>query len=268
MITLIASLLAAILYLGGTLYQLHCLRKRQGASPALLRSVGAAALVAHAVGLSTEILTGQGLSFGFFHVSSLIAWLVIAVTLVFSLRAPVTSLLMVLFPLALVTELLAWLFPDHRAATVPGHSALLVHVLLSILAYGILTIAAFQAALLAFQNHQLRHRNPVRFNHAFPPLQTMEALLFQFLLCGEVLLTLALLSGFVFLDNMWAQGVAHKTLLSCLAWVVFAVLLWGRHVRGWRGSNAIRLTLGGFVLLMLAFFGSKLVREILLPLTG
>ena len=266
MTALIATLLAAALYLGGTLYQIRCLQQRQTASPTLLRGVGAAALLAHAIGLYSEIFTGQGLSFGFFHVSSLIAWLVIAVTLVFSLRAPVTSLLIVLFPLALITELLAWLFPGHGAATVPGHSALLVHVLLSILAYGILTIAAFQAGLLAFQNYQLRHRNPVRFNHTFPPLQTMEALLFQFLLCGEVLLTLALLSGFVFLDNMFAQGVAHKTLLSCLAWVVFGILLWGRHMRGWRGSNAIRWTLGGFVLLMLAFFGSKLVREFFLTM--
>src|SRR5690606_16926916 len=166
---------------------------------------------------------------------------------------------------ALIAKLLAWLLPDQGAATVPGHSALLVHVLLSILAYGILTIAAFQAALLAVQNNQLKHRNPVRFNRTFPPLQTMEDLLFQFLLCGEVLLTLALISGFVFLDNMFAQNVAHKTLLSCLAWVVFGILLWGRHFRGWRGNYAIRWTLGGFLLLMLAFFGSKMVSEFILP---
>ena len=266
MTALITSLLAALLYLGGTLYQIRRLQQRQTAKPSILRGIGVAALAAHALNLYTEIFTGHGLSFGFFHVSSLIAWLVIAVTLVFSLRAPVTSLLIVLFPLALITELLAWLFPGHGAATIPGHSALLVHVLLSILAYGILTIAAFQAGLLGFQNHQLRHRNPVRFNHTFPPLQTMEALLFQFVLCGEVLLTLALLSGFIFLDNMLAQGVAHKTLLSCLAWVVFGILLWGRHFRGWRGSFAIRWTLGGFLLLMLAFFGSKLVSEFFLPM--
>ncbi|SDR77175.1 ABC-type uncharacterized transport system, permease component [Halopseudomonas litoralis] len=266
MTALISSLLAAAFYLGGTLYQIRCLTRRRSANPGLLRGIGAIALVAHAVSLYVELFTGSGLSFGFFHVSSLIAWLVLAVTLVFSLSAPVTSLLIVLFPLALITDLLSWAFPGHGAATVPGQSAVLVHVLLSILAYGILTIAAFQAALLAVQNNQLKHRNPVRFNRTFPPLQTMEALLFQFLLCGEVLLTLALISGFVFLDNMFAQNVAHKTLLSCLAWVVFGILLWGRHFRGWRSSFAIRWTLGGFLLLMLAFFGSKLVSEFILPM--
>lgn len=266
MTALIPSILAALFYLGGTLYQVRCLRQRQTARPRLLRAVGAVALFAHAVSLYAEVFTGNGLAFGFFHVSSLIAWLVIAVTLIFSLRAPVTSLLIIFFPLALITSILAWLFPGHGAATIPGKSALLIHVLLSILAYGILTIAAFQATLLAIQDHQLKHRNPVRFNRTFPPLQTMEQLLFQFLLCGEVLLTLALISGFVFLDNMFAQNVAHKTLLSCLAWVVFGTLLWGRHFRGWRGSNAIRWTLAGFLLLMLAYFGSKLVREFILPM--
>jgi len=262
----IFSLLAAAFYLGGTLYQIRCLMQRRSASPTLLRSIGVVALFCHAGGLYTQMFTGNGLSFGFFHVSSLIAWLVLAVTLVFSLRAPVTSLLIALFPLVLITDLLAWLFPGHGAALIPGNSKQMIHVLLSILAYGILTIAAFQASLLAVHDNQLKNRNPVRFNRTFPPLQTMEALLFQFVLCGEVLLTLSLLSGFVFLDNMFAQNVAHKTLLSCLAWVVFGVLLWGRHFRGWRGSFAIRWTLGGFLLLMLAYFGSKLVSEFILPM--
>src|SRR5690606_18377339 len=140
-----------------TPYQLHCLRQRQTASPSILRGVGALALIAHAISLYGEIFTGQGLSFGFFHVSSLIAWLVIAVTLVFSLREPLTSVLRVLFPVALIAKRLGWRLPDQGAATVPGHSALLVHVLMSILSYGILAMAAFQASLLSLQNRQLGH---------------------------------------------------------------------------------------------------------------
>ncbi|AQZ93391.1 inner membrane protein YpjD [Halopseudomonas phragmitis] len=266
MTALTSSLLAASLYLGGTLYQMHCLGKRLAVNANLLRGIGVFALLAHAVSLYLQLITDQGLSLGFFNAASLIAWLIIALTLLSSLRAPVTSLLLGLYPLALITGVLAWLFPNHGTTLVAGQSGLLVHVLLSILAYGILTIAAFQAILLAIQEYQLKHKHPTRFIRTFPPLQTMERLLFQFLLCGEILLTLALLSGFMFLDNMLAQGIAHKTLLSCLAWVVFGILLWGRHFRGWRGSYAIRWTLAGFLLLMLAYFGSKLVREFLLPL--
>ncbi|WP_304639442.1 cytochrome C assembly family protein [Pseudomonas sp.] len=266
MTALIPSLLAAGLYLGGALYQVNCLRKRQAARVDLLRMIGLLALLSHATALAFKLFPGPGLALGFFNAASLIAWLVIGMTLVSSFRVPVTSLLIGLFPLGLITVLAALLLPNQGGIRVSGEAGLIVHILLSILAYGILTIAVFQAILLAVQDYQLKHKHPTRFIRTFPPLQTMERLLFQFLLCGEVLLTLALISGFVYLDNVFAQGVAHKTLLSCLAWVVFAILLWGRHFRGWRGSNAIRWTLAGFLLLMLAYFGSKLVREFVLPL--
>lgn len=266
MTALIPSLLAAGLYLGGTLYQVLRLRNRQTPSINLLRTIGLLALLAHAVALAFKLFPGPGLALGFFNAASLIAWLVIALAIVSSFRAPVTNLFIGLYPLGLITVLSALLLPDHGGLRVAGESGLLVHILLSILAYGILTIAVFQAVLVAVQNHQLKHKHPTRLIRTFPPLQTMERLLFQFLLCGELLLTLALISGFVYLDNVFAQGVAHKTLLSCLAWVVFGILLWGRHFRGWRGSNAIRWTLAGFLLLMLAYFGSKLVREFVLPL--
>ena len=264
MTTLIFSLLATLLYLGGSIYQMHSLAKRLAVNANLLRAIGLLALLVHGGSLYLQLITETGLALGFFNAASLVAWLVIAVTLVSSFRAPVLSLLLGLYPLAVITVLLAWLFPGHGSLLVTGEGMLVAHILLSILAYGILTIAAFQAGLLGIQNYQLKHKPPTRFIRTFPPLQTMERLLFQFLFCGELLLTLALVTGFVFLDNMFAQDVAHKTLLSCLAWVVFGVLLWGRYFRGWRGSNAIRWTLAGFLLLALAYFGSKLVSEFFL----
>jgi len=92
----------------------------------------------------------------------------------------------------------------------------------------------------------------------------MEALLFDMISLGFALLTIALATGFVFMDNMFAQNLAHKTLLSLIAWLVFAILLWGRYKFGWRGRKALVWTLAGFAVLMLAYFGSKFVVELLL----
>jgi len=92
-------------------------------------------------------------------------------------------------------------------------------------------------------------------------LQTMEKLLFQLIATGFVLLSLSLLSGFLFVENLFAQHLVHKTVLSILAWLVFGILLVGRIKQGWRGQTAIRWTLGGFASLMLAYFGSKIVLE-------
>ena len=92
----------------------------------------------------------------------------------------------------------------------------------------------------------------------------MEYLLFRLIWTGEVLLALAILTGALFLENMFAQHLAHKTVLSIVAWLVFAVLLWGKHRLGWRGTTAVRWTLTGFGLLILAYLGSKFVLEVLL----
>ena len=99
---------------------------------------------------------------------------------------------------------------------------------------------------------------------ALPPLDTTEELLFTLLAAGFCLLSLSLMSGFFFLENMFYQHLAHKTVLSCIAWAIFGVLLFGRWRFGWRGKTVVHWTLAGFVLLILAYFGSKLVLEIVL----
>ena len=86
----------------------------------------------------------------------------------------------------------------------------------------------------------------------------------QLLASGFVLLSIALLTGWLFVENLLAQDLVHKTVLSGVAWFVFAALLIGRYRAGWRGRTAIRWTLTGFVLLALAYFGSKVVLEVIL----
>jgi len=88
--------------------------------------------------------------------------------------------------------------------------------------------------------------------------------MFRLIGAGFVLLTLTLLSGVLFVDNLFAQHLVHKTVLSIAAWIVFGVLLFGRWRWGWRGRRAVRLTLAGTLVLLLAFFGSKFVLELVL----
>jgi ABC-type uncharacterized transport system permease subunit len=166
--------------------------------------------------------------------------------------------------MAALTIALMFAYPSQHILSEIGHWQLELHILLSILAYSLLVIAALQAVLLAVQDHQLRNRHPGGLIRALPPLQTMETLLIQLIATGFVLLSLALLTGLFFLEDIFAQHLVHKTVLSLIAWGVFATLLWGHWRFGWRGRVAIRWTLGGFLFLMLAYFGSKLVLELLL----
>ncbi|WP_117148033.1 cytochrome C assembly family protein [Pseudomonas coronafaciens] len=256
--------LAAALYAAATAYQGVRLSQTARPDKRLLCLLGTLAVIAHALGLFSQLTHSVGLGLDFFNSASLIAASVIAVTLIATSRIPVENLLVLLFPLGMITVLLAQFAPSGTVQPIMEEPGILSHILLSLLAYGMFTIAVFQALLVLVQDHQLKNKHPTGLIRNFPPLQTMESLLFGFLWAGWILLSLSLLSGWLFVENLFAQHLVHKTLLACLAWIVFSVLLWGRNRLGWRGHKAIRWTLGGFCLLMLAYFGSKLVREFIL----
>lgn len=261
---LLPSLVAAAIYTGTSLFQGLRLARRAPIGKPLLACLTLIALLFHGGSLFVQLHATAGLSLDFFNAASLIAFAVITIILLACLRIPVENLLLLLMPLGALTVLLAQFLPTGTLRPIDEEPGILAHILLSILAYGLLTIAMFQALLLSWQDRQIKHKHPTGIIRNFPPLQTMESLLFGFLWAGWLLLSLSLLSGWLFLDDLFAQHLVHKTVLSCVAWVVFGVLLWGRHQLGWRGHKAIRWTLAGFCLLMLAYFGSKLVREFIL----
>ena len=226
--------------------------------------VGAVAVAVHAAALYQVMVGPYGLDLGFFNAASLITWVMALLLMIAATRQPVENLGVIILPIAAVLNLGPALWGDSVRETEPLGQAVDAHILLSIVAYSILGMGAVQAVLLAVQDHHLRHRQPGGFIRLLPPLQTMEALLFQMLWVGFISLSLALASGVIFLEDIFAQHLVHKTVLSLVAWLVFGVLLWGRWRWGWRGPTAIRWTLGGFVLLMLAYFGSKFVLELVL----
>ena len=261
---LLPSLTAVGLYFAAAGYQGLHITRQYPLNRQLLISMGVLALLAHSLSLIQHLFSPEGLHLNFFTASSLIAASVIFLILMALRRMPVDILLLPLFPLTALTVLLAQFAPTGTAAAIAEEPGMLAHILLSVLAYGIFTIAALQGLLLLIQNHQLKHKHPTGLIRTFPPLQTMERLLFSFLWAGWILLCASLLSGWMFVDNLWAQHLVHKTLLSLFAWLVFGLLLLAHHYLGWRGPTAVRWTLGGFCLLMLAYFGTKLVREFIL----
>lgn len=262
--TLLAPL-AALLYLAATGSQLFQISQRNLQVGKHVMALGLGALVIHAIVVWRALFGIEGgVQLGFFKISALI-FLVINLACVTSLlRRPLQNLLVILFPLSAVSVLVSYFAPETSAVSTNMDSGLLVHVSSSILAYSVLTLAAMQAALLALQDHQLRNRHTHGLVQILPPLQLMESMLFELLWIGVSLLSIAILSGVVFIDDMFAQSLVHKTVLTVGAWLLFSTLLWGHYRLGWRSSTAVRFTLSGFTMLMLAFFGSKLVLELIL----
>ncbi len=221
------------------------------------------AVLLQAVALNRLIIQPQSLTLGFFPALALIAWLITIQILLSSVFRRIESLGILVFPLSGLASIVASLhLSDRLIAT--GNTAIQGHIMISVIAYSLITLGACQAGLLAYQDHSIRQHHPGGFIRFLPPLHDMETLLFQFLGFGFVCLSASLLSGFIYLEDIFAQQLVHKTVLSIVAWVILAILLYGRVRFGWRGKKAIRWTLSAFVFLMLAFFGSKLVLEFIL----
>lgn len=256
------GLVAIGLYVFAFARQVLDMRQGRAATGRLL-AVSGLAVIAHGITSWALMATSQGVDFGLLPVSVLIFFVINLIVVLSSFRQPLHNLFLLLFPPTVA--LLAWALIPRRAVHAQVHlsAGIDIHILLSILAYSLLAIAALQAILLAYQHRRL-HQHQLGGRLLLPPLQTMEALLFEIVWTGFFLLTLALAVGFMFVDNFLAQHLAHKAIFSVLAWLVYATLLWGHYRLGWRGKRASYWTLGGFATLMLGFWGTKFVLEVIL----
>lgn len=263
------AILAIVLYLAAGIKL--GLRLAKGAQAIRYKGVfltlSFAAIALHAWVLYQNLFVVNGLNMGIFNALSLLSWIIVSLILVTSFTQPVENLGIVALPLASLALILELTFPSSPAAHLVSKdvaTGLKIHILISILSYSLFAIAACQAILLAVQNRHLHGKRPAGFIRALPPLETMETLLFRMISVAFLLQSVSVVSGIIYLKDMFAQHMVHKTILSIAAWVVFAILLVGRWRFGWRGRTAIRWTMSGFVTLLLAYLGSKWVLEVLL----
>ncbi len=264
----IVSSLAVILYLSTGLLLLRRLIQHPGKPCAAKQGLllpGLIAVALHGWLLYHAMFTSPaGLDVGFFTIISLVGWLVALLLLTAAFSQPIESLGILVLPFTALVLTLGQLNEQHHYLTNTLSNGLKFHIIISILAYSLLSIAMVQALLLYIQDAQLHNKRPGGFIRSLPPLQTMENLLFRMIGLGFIMLSVSLLSGIIFIDDLFAQHLVHKTILSISAWMIFAILLLGRWQFGWRGRIAIRWAMGGFVMLMLAYFGSKFVIELIL----
>jgi len=263
MTALIIALATAAAYLLSAGHQLYYAPKHRGASSLVALSSGAIAMILHSYLVFDGLHSRAFSPLGFIEASSLAFLLTNIVAALLLVIRPLQTVLIGLFPLSALTVLASIIMPSNMQANALA-SGVVIHIACSLSANALLAIAAMQAGLVALQDRQLRTHHNLGMTRWLPPLQKMERLLFELLWIGFAVLSLAIISGFVFLEDMLAQHVAHKTVFTISAWVVYASLLWGHYKLGWRSRTAVKLTLIGFSLILLAYFGSKFVLQWLL----
>ena len=199
------------------------------------------------------------------NILSLCALVTVAIPLcTFPLRNSLFDASLVALPISVIILLAESMITAPVLEITRQSAHITAHIFTSVIAFGVLSIAGVYAIFVALIDHLLRKHSVNKLVQTLPALDKLETLLFHLIKVGFAILTVSLVTGLVFVSDLFGQHLAHKTLLSIFAWLVFATLLWGRWKKGWRGRVAVRMTLAGIGLLLLSYFGSKLVLEILL----
>jgi ABC-type uncharacterized transport system permease subunit len=255
------AIILLLLYAAGAWLMLRSVNDRR--FEALAWGVSVAAIFAHSDAIVRMMRSVGPFSIGLLEAVSLLAWTLAALALLISIDRQNRVLGAILLASAGLGATATSTSHSYAEASAPGWE-LTAHILLSMGAAALLFAAAVTALLLVVLDRRLRNRRITELPSMLPPLDALEKIMFRLIGAGVVLLTLALFTGFVFVTNLFAQHLLHKTVLSIVAWAVFVALLIGRIRYGWRGRLAVNWTLAGFGLLVLAYFGSKFVLEYLL----
>jgi ABC-type uncharacterized transport system permease subunit len=238
---------------------------------AAISGVTAVAWALHGVALWPDMVSNGTLRVGFAFMLSAALWISVAAYWIENRNFALDGMRRIVMPFAAVATVLPPLFPGNLMPVQDQSPAFGWHVAVALMAYSTLTIAAFHAVLMALQEARLHARNSKTgwlgaAIDQLPALLTMEKLLFRMIWIGFVLLSLTVLSGIVFSEQLFGKALRwdHKNVFALLSWLLFAALLAGRRWRGWRGKTALRFTLAGFATLALAYVGSRFVLEVVL----
>ncbi len=224
------------------------------------------AVAGHALLLTEDILGGGQFRFGYAHALSMMGLLALVFYGVESFFHALEGMPTLVLPPAAVSVVLPALFGGALLTVKAQAPAFAAHVLIAMLAYAFFAIAAAHAILMTVIERRLHAKDGTPAPRGLPPLLTMERLLFQMLGAGFVFLSLTVISGIVFSEEIFGRALTfdHKTVFGLLAWLIFAVLLAGRVAYGWRGRAALNGTFAGFAALLLAYVGSRFVLEVML----
>lgn len=206
----------------------------------------------------------KGFNLGFYNALSAIFWLTVLIYWLANVKHQLQSLQAFVLPPAALFALLPAFEVNNHFLPEAGQPMFMAHIGIALLAYSLFTFAALHALLMMFAERSLHNKPSMIKLPSFPPLMVMESLLFKVISTGFVLLTFTLISGMLFSEQIFGKPMQlnHKTVFSIASWIIYGWLLYGRYKHGWRGTKAIKLTLLGFVLLLLAYVVSKFILQV------
>ncbi|KTF13413.1 inner membrane protein YpjD [Pseudoalteromonas sp. H105] len=265
MLIISLTIIASLFYVLATSHVLSRLFHQQGPSQKLTVILSTVAILAHMLLLVNSVFRADGQDLSIVNVALLTCWVIVVSVTTVSLKFPATLLLPVVYGFAAILTFASLFIPHHiLLQSIDVDIALVTHISLSLLAYCVLIIATLYGVQFYFIDKRLKRKDLAIVHSHLPPLMVVERQLYHLLTLGTTLLTAALLSGFIFLDGMFDSEFIHKTILSLVAWAIFAIVTVGHIVKGWRGKPIVLAIMTAAFVLTLAYFGSRFIQEVIL----
>ena len=265
--------LAAVLYLAAAFGIYKSFQAETPENTFWIRPVIVGGLMIQAFLIYEALFTHGTPHFGLALALSITLFTCTLILLIETLFSKISAMLIFILPLAAVSMVLPIILPGTPLGPETASFSFRMHLLLAILAYSLMTMALVQALLLV-SAHNLLHQKKlsdepeegkVSLFERMPSVIEMEKILFRLIWAGFIALTIAILFGLVFSEELFGQAfrLDHQTIVTIMAWMIFGILLLGHHFLGWRGRFAARWTVIGFTLLMLSYFGVRFVQEVI-----
>lgn len=258
----IFTILTIFLYFAISGYQFLLLKKQDDSQARRLAILTVLPLILHGWLLHLAIDTEQGQNLSIFNIFSMVFWLVSGLIMFSSIKRKLGILVMTVLPITGLT-LLTSKYLGQQYLIDASTTGYLLHSLISIAAISVISLAAIQSLFVNVLDSRLK-QHPAPSVKGMPALQDMEEFLYVLIWTGFILLSFAILTAVIFMPGSGAPVPIHKPVLSIASWLVFAIFLIGRHRKGWRGRTAVHWTISGFILIFLAYFGTRTVLEFIL----
>ena len=254
------SLVCIVAYIATCVRLLNAVRLDTPINPSLQFYIGLVGSLSHLTAMALLMIQPEGIDFSLLKSASLVLATAVLFVTLSSQRFAIQTIQLGLMPIAGLFLILSVSLPSSLEPLILSLGTG-VHIILSILAYGTYTVAAVMALLLGYSSLRLKHHKMTSLVKHVPPIEALETMLFELIALGTVLLALSVVTGFLFLDDIFAQHLIHKTALSIVALVIFSIISFGHWQYGWRGSRIMRWIFGAYITLTLAYIGSKFVLE-------
>lgn len=197
--------------------------------------------------------------------TSFFSWCIVLIFFMLQSRYKVNLLSSFIMPVVFVLMLSSLMLPTDMKPLSPVLQSywLGIHTVFAFLGNAAFALAFGIGSMYLVQEHYVKTKHLGDLFERLPSLQTLDEINYRLITFGFPLLTLAIITGALWAESAWGSywNWDPRETWSLITWFIYAIILHARLIAGWRGKRAALLSILGFLTIIIAFFGIKLLQK-------